>query len=275
MNALATGKGGALGIDLSTRASVSLRDGPGRISATVSSDSGKSNKLAITVVRKTLEHYGYERKFHGEVETSSNILTAVGLKSSSAAANAVALATVSALNEKPRGEELLEIGVEASIESGVTLTGAFDDSFASYYGGAVLTDNEKRLVEKIPNIPRDLEILLLVPSRRLSTVTLDRSKYAPIRRISELAYEQALDGQIWDALTLNGLAFSSILRENPRPALSAIEAGALGAGLTGKGPAVAAIAEKNTAKRVRQALGKFDGRIIETRPNFTKAFVET
>jgi shikimate kinase len=227
------------------------------------------------VVQKTLEHYGYERKLHGEVITSSNIPAAVGLKSSSAAANAVALATAFALDEQPDDDALVEIAVEASIESGVSLTGAYDDSFASYHGGAVLTDNDRRRVEKILRVPRDFKILILVPPRKIRTGQLDRTRFAPIRRISELAYGEASNGHIWDALTLNGLALSSVLGEDPRPALSAIEAGAFGAGLSGKGPAVAAIVDENSSNAVRQALERFDGRIIEANPNFTKAMVET
>ena len=275
LNAFPTGKGGALGVDLWTRAKVSLREGPGPISGFVSSDPEESNRLAITVVQKTLEHYGYERKLQGEVVTSSNIPIAVGLKSSSAAANAVALATASAIDEKTDDDGLVGIGVEASIESGVSLTGAYDDSFASYHGGGVLTDNDRRKAEKILKIPRDLRVLILVPPRKTRTGQLDRTRFAPIRRISELAYGEASNGHIWDALTLNGLAAASILGEDPRPALSAIEAGALGAGLSGKGPAVAAIIDEKTLNPVRQAFARFDGRVIEANLNFSKALIET
>src|SRR5919109_5582674 len=89
LNALATGKGSALSIELSTKATVKLRDGQ------IISKS-PSDTLTSIVVQKVLGHYGFEKKFHGEVTTSSHIPTAVGLKSSSAAANAVALATISA-----------------------------------------------------------------------------------------------------------------------------------------------------------------------------------
>ncbi len=275
LNAFPTGKGGALGIDLWTRAKVNLREGPGQISGFVSSDPEESNTLAVTVAQRTLEHYGYEGKLQGEVITSSNIPVAVGMKSSSAAANAVALATASALDEKPDDDTLVGIGVEASIESRVSLTGAYDDSFASYHGGAVLTDNDARKVKKILKIPRDIRILILVPPRKTRTGQLDRTRFAPIQRISELAYSEASNGHVWDALTLNGLALSSVLGEDPRPALSAIEAGALGAGLSGKGPAVAAIVDEDRLKPVRHVFEKFDGRIIEAKPNFTKAMIES
>ncbi len=275
LNAFATGKGAAIGVDLWTRAKVTLRDGGGASFGIVASDHQVSSRLAVTVVEKVLEYHGYGEKLHGEVVTTSNIPTAVGLKSSSAAANAVALATSSALDREPDDDVLVEIGVEASLECGASLTGAYDDSFASWYGGAVLTDNDRRKVEKVLKVPENIRIIVLVPPRQTLTGDLDRRRFAPVKRISELAYLEADNGHIWDALTLNGLALSAVLGEDPRPALSAIDAGALGAGLSGKGPAVVAAVEEKNSKKVCQAFEKFDGRIIETQPNYSRACVET
>ncbi|HEX4922379.1 MAG TPA: shikimate kinase, partial [Candidatus Bathyarchaeia archaeon] len=223
LNAFATGKGGALGIDLWTRAHVALHEGSGEIIGT-ELDSQDQNKLSVTVARRIIEHFGYRERVSGKVTTKSNIPLAVGLKSSSAAANAVALATASALGENVDDETLLRIGIDASMECGTSLTGAFDDSYASYHGGAVITDNELRKVQKIIKPPRNVEILILVPERKRFTGSLDRSSFSSIRGISEIAYEQALQGKIWDALTLNGLAVSAVLGEDPSPALSAIQA---------------------------------------------------
>src|SRR3989442_5579379 len=273
LNALSTGKGGALSIDLSTRARVVLRDGQGPIL----SDNGHPEaptSLAPLVVSKILEYYGYAGKVHGKVQTSSNIPEAVGLKSSSAATNAVALATASALDEQVQDANLVRIGMEASIESGVSLTGAFDDAIASFHGGANITDNNNRVIEKTLEIPADVQIYVLVSSPRESRIGLEPSKYSSIKRIMELAYSEALNGQIWDALTLNGIAYSSILGRDSRPALSAIEAGALGAGLSGKGPAITAVANPEASEKVRKALKIFNGQLIETRPNFNKASIE-
>lgn len=274
LNAFSTGKGGALGIDLWTRAHVALHEGSGEVIGT-ELDSQDPNELSVTVARRIIEHFGYRERVSGKVTTKSNIPLAVGLKSSSAAANAVALATVSALGENVDDDTLLGIGIDASMECGTSLTGAFDDSYASYHGGAVITDNELRKVQKIIKLPRNVEILILVPERKRFTGSLDRSRFSSIRSISEIAYEQALLGKIWDALTLNGLAVSAVLGEDPSPALSAIQAGALGSGLTGKGPALVAVVEDGMSGKVRQSLSKFDGQILETKPNFSKAVIES
>ncbi len=274
LNAFSTGKGGALSIDLWTRAKVTLRDGSGAISGFVASHPDESSKLIITTVKKTLEHYGYEDKFAGEVITSSNIPPAVGLKSSSAAANSAALATASALGIEPDDDLLVRIGVDASLESGVSLTGGFDDSYASYHGGAVLTDNKRMKVEKTLKLPSDLNIVVLVPPRKTYTGLLDKTKFSSISRISELAYREASDGHVWDALTLNGLAYASVLGEDPKPALTALEAGALGAGLSGKGPAIVAVVEGERAGKVRKVWEQLPGKVLLASPNLKKAVIE-
>ena len=106
------------------------------------------------------------------------------------------------------------------------------------------------------------------------TVTIMVKDLRAEMRSKEALNRETDNGHVWDALTLNGLAISSILGEDPRPALSAIEAGALGAGLSGKGPSIAAIVEEDSLERVRQTLEKFPGRIIEAKPNFSKAVIE-
>ncbi len=274
LNAFSTGKGGALGIDLWTTATVTLHSGPGGISGFITSHPSESTKLVVATVEKILERYGYGGKMSGEVITSSNIPPAVGLKSSSAAVNATALATASALGIDPDDDLLLNIGIDAAIEAGVTITGAFDDSFASYYGGAVLTDNKLRRVEKEIRIPPKLRVMIFIPPRKTYTGSVDGSKFSAVSRMAELAYREACNRNVWDALTLNGLACASVLGEDPKPALAALNAGALGAGLTGKGPAVVAITEEDQVDNVKKAWEDYPGRVLVCFPNQKKAMIE-
>ena len=274
LNAFSTGKGGALGIDLWTSAKVTLHSGSGGISGFITSHPSESTKLVVTTVEKILERYGHGGKMSGEVITSSNIPPAVGLKSSSAAVNATALATASALGIDPDDDLRLNIGIDAAIEAGVTITGAFDDSFASYYGGAVLTDNKLRRVEKEIRIPPKLRVMIFIPPRKTYTGSVDGSKFSAVSRMAELAYREACNMNVWDALTLNGLACASVLGEDPKPALAALNAGALGAGLTGKGPAVVAITEEDQVDNVKKAWEDYPGRVLVCFPNQKKAMIE-
>src|SRR5919108_1036316 len=274
LNAFATGKGGALSIELSTTATVKFHNKSREISGFSITHPSESTKLVVTVVENILEHYGYRDKLGGEVIISSNIPPAVGLKSSSAAANATALATVSALDQAPDDEVLLNIVIDSSIETGVSLTGAFDDSFASYHGGAVLTDNKERRVEKKIDILPELRGVILVPPRKTYTGGIDGSKFAAINGLEKIAFREAYEKHPWDAMTLNGLACASVLGEDPQPALEALRAGALGAGISGKGPAVAAIVPRNKVDDVRRAWERYPGQVILSSPNSKKSEIE-
>lgn len=274
LNAFSTGKGGAMGVDLFTTAHVTLREGGGQVSGFIDSHPDESVKLVVTAVEKTLDHYGYRSKLSGEVVTSSNIPPAVGLKSSSAAVNATTVATMSALDKEIDDDLAISLGIDASLEAGVSLTGGFDDSFASYYGGAVLTDNELRKVTKQIKISDGLRILIFVPQRKTYTGNTDRARFSSIRQLADLAYKEALDGHVWEALTLNGLACGSVLGEDPKPVLTALDAGALGAGLSGKGPAVVAVVEEENVKRAQRAWKGLPGQVILSSPNLDKSGIE-
>ena len=80
----------------------------------------------------------------------------------------------------------------------------------------------------------------------------------------------SLKGDYWRAMVLNGMAYSSILKYDPFPALRAVELGALGAGLSGTGPAVAAVFDPSKQAEI-DALTKdwaADGStVIETETN--------
>jgi len=272
VNAISTGKGAALGVDLWTRAEVKLTQNAGNVTANIRSEPGEATDLVTAVVRKVLERYGRSRRFGAHVETRSNIPIARGMKSSSAAANAVALATTAALGEKIRDREVLEDSVEGALEAGVTVTGAFDDASASYYGGLVVTDNKRRRIlrrERVPNYC----VLFHIPPRKSYTAKANILEFRKLAQIAELAHGLALGRHYWEALTLNGLAHSVVLGWEPKVAIAAMSGGAVAAGLSGKGPATVAIVKKHRASDVRRAMSMFEGRIVEARINNRKARV--
>jgi len=133
INAIATGKGAAIGVDLWTKAKVKVTDEPRIIESMITSDPTEDPVLIEKTVRKVLKYFNLERKFGAKVETWSNIPIARGLKSSSAAGNAVALATVAALEKHLDDITIVSIGVDGAIDANVTITGAFDDACASYF----------------------------------------------------------------------------------------------------------------------------------------------
>ena len=89
------------------------------------------------------------------------------------AANATALATVTALGKRLDDLEIIKIGVQAAFDAKCTITGAFDDACASYFGGAVITDNLNRQILKQLPLPKDLVVLFHVPPQKAYTINSD------------------------------------------------------------------------------------------------------
>ncbi len=272
INAMATGKGAAFGIGLETKAVVELNDS-GEFTARIRSHPKESTKLIEISARKVIEHFGLN--YGARIETESDIPIARGLKSSSTAANSVVLATANALlnsgNKIQFDDQLLiNLGVDAAVEAGVTITGAFDDASASYFGGFVVTDNEKRKILRAGEMESSLKVLLFVPKKKTYTAEIDKERTKILSKEIEIAWDEALKGNLYTAMTLNGILYSAIFRQDSEIALSAISAGAIAAGLSGKGPAVVALTREDSG-RIKDAWKEFKGDIIETTINNEKA----
>ena len=215
------------------------------IKAEIASDPKESTLLIEKTVARVLQKFGLEKSFGAKIKTQSNIPIARGLKSSSVAANATALATIAALEKTLDDLEIVKLGVEAAFDAKVTVTGAFDDACASYFGGIVITDNLKREIIKQLPLPDDLVVLFHVPPQKAYTANSNVSRLRTVKPLVEIAFERALEGKVWEALTLNGLIYSSASNLNPSIAIDALAAGAVAAGLCGKGPAVTAVVSKD------------------------------
>lgn len=273
VNAMALGKGAAFGVDLFTKAQVELTNEVAIFNAEIASDPKESTVLMEKTVARVLQYFKMERRFGAKVKTWSNIPIAKGLKSSSAAANAVALATTAALGQTLDDVEIVRLGVDAAFDAKVTVTGAFDDACASYFGGVVITDNlERKLIRKSP-LPEDMVVLFHVPPEKSYTADSNVERVRKVKPLVQVAYEEALAGKFWESLTLNGIIYSSAWGYDSSIAIDALEAGAVAAGLCGKGPAVTAVTPKDKVDSVRAALKKFDGEVLQANFNQEKAKV--
>lgn len=265
VNAMSTGKGAAFGVDLwleaRVRLSSSLRGVKGKVVGVK-----ESPKLVELCVRKVLEKFGAE-DLGARIATYSDIPVAVGLSSSSAAANAAVLATLMALGEKPEPYEVLNIGVDAAMEAGVTLTGAFDDAAASLLACGVVTDNLKRKILKTFNPDPSLKVAIHIPrGKKLYTGSLRKKDFSSIAQGIEKIHRMAMEGDFWSAMTLNGILYASILKHDLAPTFLALSCGVLAAGITGKGPATVAVGYPEAIAAVVKKWRQLGGRIILTSP---------
>jgi shikimate kinase len=273
INAMATGRGAALGIALRTRARVTLTNRLGVFLARNLSDPHEDTDLARATAQLVFARFGADKRFGAMIETESNIPTAVGLKSSSAASNAVALASIHVLERKVSDLEVVRLGVRASLRAGVSLTGAFDDACACYFGGIVVTNNLNRRILKRFRPRGKLRVLIHIPKMKRYTRDIDLNLFRPIRPFIKAAHRGALRGDYWNSMTLNGLIYSMALGYDTRVTTTALDSGAIAAGLTGKGPAVAAIVPESKKDNVRRIWRRNKGRVIDTSFNFRKATV--
>ncbi|MCJ7763205.1 shikimate kinase, partial [Candidatus Bathyarchaeota archaeon] len=237
------------------------------------SDPKESTVLIEKTAARVLQRFGLEKSFGAKIKTQSNIPIARGLKSSSAAANAVALATTAALGKTLADLEIVKIGVEAAFDAKVTVTGAFDDACASYFGGAIATDNLKREIIKQLPLPDDLTVLFHVPPEKAYTADSNVNRLQAVKPLVEIAYKEALEGKVWEALSLNGLIYASASNLNTSIAIDALAAGAVAAGLCGKGPAVTAVVPNDRIDSVKAALQRYEGEILQACLNREKARV--
>jgi len=275
VNAIATGEGAAFGVDLWTSAQVELTDEPNVVKGEITSDPSENTFLIEAAATRVLEHFKVKKQFGAKVKTTSNIPIARGLKSSSVAANAVVLATTAALGKSLEDLEVVNLGVDAAFEAKVTVTGAFDDACASYFGGVVVTDNLKRKIVKRSSLPRNLSVLFYVPSKKAYTADSDAPKLKTVAPMVKIAYKEAVSGNFWTALSLNGVIYSSALGYDASVALTALGAGAVAAGLCGKGPAVTAVVSDDKIDQVKAAMQGFEGKIIYAQMNGEKAATVT
>ncbi len=273
INAIALGKGAAFGVNLWTKAHVELTDEPEIIQAEITSDPNESPSLTQNAAIRVLKHFKADKQFGAKITTWSNIPAARGLKSSSVAANAVVLATAGALGEKLEDLDAVHLGVQAAFDAKVTVTGAFDDASASYFGGVVITDNSEQQIVKCLPLPEDVVVLFHVPPQKAYTINSDVQRLKTVKPLVELAYEQAMKGKIWNALTLNGLIYSSASNQNSKIAIDALAAGAVAAGLCGKGPSTTAVCPVDKVDAVKVALQAYEGKILQANVNSEKAKV--
>ena len=266
VNAIATGMGSALGISLKVTAEAQLQTGHG-----VKFTSGRNgDRLIKNIIQKTIPKEIIDSNMIS-ISVDSQIPLGYGLKSSSAVSNAVALACSRMAKEAETDDySILDVSTRSSLEAKVSMTGAYDDATACYFGGFTVTDNYSRRLIRKEKAPENLYAIIILPANS------SRGDIHKLRNFSDLfidAFELAESGQYWKAMKLNGVLASAALSSSYAPVLDAIEHGALSASISGIGPSIAAVGYEDTVEQIVETLSKFEGRIIVSRINNEKAVV--
>ena len=265
INAIATGFGSAFGIGLDIECEAKTIDEGIRCS----NDVGASTDLMDLCVEKVFERYEIDGNAFGlEIKTKSSLPMASGLSNSSASSNAVVAISSKIISEefglKPLTDmEIINLAIDASIEAGVTITGSFDDSTASYFGGVVVTDNKNREFI-IREAMDDYNILVYMPNFHSKSGDSDVNRMRVLAPLVETAFEFAKNKDYFKALNLNGLIYASALGFDSGIAIDALQAGAIASGLSGTGSSFVAVCDENSCDDIKDAWSSLEGRVIET-----------
>ena len=265
VNAIANKKGATLGISLIVEAIIETSPGKGIVIQ--SKNKTLSSRLITATIEKILSKKDLEQN-KITVTLESEIPTGYGLKSSSAISSAVALACAKIFKPNMTDQQILLAGVDASIETKVSITGAYDDACSCYFGGFNVTDNSKKKIILSQKIPSNLVAIIFVPKNR------KRGNVKNLKTLSsvfENAWKLAKNQNYWEAMIINGLATSTILNSDPSIITELLDKGALGASVSGNGPAIAAIVKKGNESSIKKVFSSLEGNIIVSKVNNKKA----
>lgn len=265
INAIATGFGSAFGIGLDIVCNAKTQSH----SITCSNDVGADTSLMELCVSNVFDYYGVDSAEFGlDIETTSELPMASGLSSSSALSNAVTAISSKIISEEFNLEplsdfDIINLAIESSLKAKVTITGAFDDATASYFGGVTVTDNgARKLLIKEPM--EELPVLVYMPNFISKSGSSDVNKMKLMSPLVETAFEIAKNKDYFKALNLNGLIYAAALGFDSSIAIDALNAGALASGLSGTGSSFVAICEEDKVDDIKDAWSLLDGRVIET-----------
>ena len=246
VNAISAGRGVTIAIDIPCKVSATLRRKTDDPSLVIKTDVSDPHRLVERSVSYALRRLNFKipPSFQLEVKIRSHIPAGVGLKSSSAVSVAATRAVFGLFSKDGDSTTILRSSCLASKDSRASLTGAYDDAAASLLGGVAFTDNSKFRLIRHSRIPDKLgtAVAILVPKKeRVLTSSLSASSYASYRNEGLEAFRFAEENDFTNAMLLNSIIQCAALNYSMEPIWTALTEGASASGITGKGPAVAAI----------------------------------
>ena len=255
VNALPLGIGVAIGIEWPARTTAQLDQNRPRRGRASIEPASSATPLVRAAARAALDRFDATGTGRVRLVVRSTIPVARGLKSSSAVSASVALATARALGREPPPVEVARIAAEVGRGTGVSATGAFDDALAGLVPGGVVTDNRRDRPLRGLDIEPDLAVALWVPDHPhpRSPRLLARFRREPT--LARQAVDAALAGDWVRAMERNSALVERAMGYRYEKIHDAVRrAGAVASGVSGLGPALAALSPQGGLRAVLNAL---------------------
>jgi shikimate kinase len=255
VNALPTGVGSAVGVDLTARAELDLHPSGSSEKWDVRIPDASRTPLVVESLTQALRRFVPGTSGRGELTIRSSIPVGRGLKSSSAVSSAVVLAAARATETSVTPIEVARLSSQASIVAGVSATGAFDDALAGLVVGIVVTDNPRGEVLRTVPVDRGLAVALFVPPQPHPPAPGLKSRFEAEAVASSRAVRAAIEGDWKTAMQRNTELVERVMGYEYGSVRSRLtEAGAVACGVSGLGPALAAVAPASRLDEVARHL---------------------
>lgn len=249
VNALSTGVGAAVGLDLPAEAEVTLHPAGSHGKWDVRVEDRARTPLVIATLTEALRAFAPGSSGSGELSLRSEIPPARGLKSSSAVSVAIAGAVAEATDSNPSAADLARISARASVAAGVSATGAFDDALAGLSSGIVVTDNSQQELLRTISVDPAWAAALYIPELDHRPSPELWVAFRAEARAGQEAVDRLMAGDWTGAMRANSALVERLLRYDYAGLRADLEAhGAVCAGVSGLGPTLAAIVPRARAQ---------------------------
>ena len=272
LHAAGTGYGSSIALDLPV--AVRLLDKPSKREL-------KDPDGLLDAVLSVWTENGYELPNNLKSEElfwaiASKIPPKQGLKSSAAVSVAALRSLCDAVKIELETHRIVELSAQAQFQSGVSLTGSIDDSWACSTKGWKLIDINSESIEEGVIMqgrgPENNDWSVLILSRDEAKKPLSLEDFQPFFNDFQQALSAIQEGDLLNSITWNGRAVCGVLNdaEGRRMANDAFVNGARAAGMSGSGPSVVVIIPSitpQTTERIRQLFtkGKYQCTVTETK----------
>lgn len=253
LNALATGIGGAFGINMKTTVKLKPDD---------------SDKIKIIVNGKERKSVVAERILRqadtgGTVEVHTDIPEGSGLGSSSAFVNSLLVAVNKFKGDVLDAYRILKTNARLSVETGISYTGAFDDASASLLGGFVVSDNLKMKLYRWDKL--ESNALVLIPA--FSRGDIDWKTIRENSARLKAAVKATLNGDYFTAMKKNTEYYCEMIGYPLEIAKAGWDMG-ICCGLSGNGPSYVAFGSKSEIKSLAAIWKEYGnvyiGKVVKT-----------